>query len=101
MNFIRVEKSRIKVLAAVSAASIALVSSAFGQSNVSAGQVVISSSGSTALKNWIVAKTTTFTDVQPGGTLSIDGTTYPTAGDGGASYWNNGVSYQLAPKANT
>ncbi len=101
MNFIRVEKNRIKVLAAASAASIALVSSAFGQSNVSAGQVVISSSGSTALKNWIVAKTTTFTDVQPGGTLSINGTTYPTAADGGASYWNNGVSYQLAPKANT
>src|SRR5450432_2819251 len=105
MESIRVNSRRLKCLAAASAASLALVSSAFGQSNVGAGQVVISAAGSTALKNWIVAKTTTFTDIQPGTTLSINGVTYPPASDGGVNYWSSnggpGISYQLAPKNNT
>jgi hypothetical protein len=105
MNSIRAIRSRVNILAAASAASLALVSSAYAQSNVGVGQVVISSSGSTALKNWFVAKTTTFTDVQPGTTLSINGTTYPPASDGGVNYWGSnggpGISYQLAPKNNT
>jgi hypothetical protein len=105
MNSICVNKNRIGIIAAASAASLALVASAFGQSNVGAGQVVISSAGSTALKNWIVAKTTTFTDVQPGTAISINGTTYPTTADGGTNYWISnggpGISYQLAPKNNT
>jgi len=105
MNSNRAFRSRVNILAAVSAASLAMVSSAFGQSNVAAGQIVISAAGSTALKNWIVAKTNTFTDIQPGTTLSIDGNTYPPAGDGGVNYWmangGPGVSYQLAPKNNT
>jgi hypothetical protein len=86
------------MMAAAAVAGLGVVSSALAQSNVGSNQVVISIAGSTALKNWLVAKTTTFTDVQPGGTLSIDGTTYP---PGGTSYWNNGVGYQLAPSNNT
>jgi hypothetical protein len=63
-------------------------------------EVTISTSGSTALKNWFVKKTTTFTDLQPGTSINIGGTTYPTAGtseweqNGGPAY-----SYQLAPKS--
>ncbi|MDP9175236.1 MAG: hypothetical protein M3O30_15415 [Planctomycetota bacterium] len=105
MSHIRGKGNRLKLMAAASAASVALVSSAFGQSNVGAGQIVISAAGSTALKNWIVAKTTTFTQIQPGTALSINGVTYPTIADGGTNYWTvnggPGVSYQLAPKNNT
>jgi len=103
----RIVKSRTMLVAAASAASLALVSGAFAQSDVGAGQIVISAAGSTALKNWIVAKTNTFTDIQPGTTLTVDGTTYPLASDPessgtSASYWTNGgISYQLAPKNNT
>ena len=104
MNTYRIDKNRSKVLAAASIASLALVSRAFAQSDVTADQVVISSAGSTALKNWIV-KTPSFTDVQPDTILSIGGTTYPPATDplgGGLSYWTNGgQSYQIAPKNNT
>lgn len=77
-----------------------------------APQIGISIAGSTALKNWLVAKSTTFTDIDPfdtrlpgSGTLSIDGNSYPLASDGGINYWSNnggnGLSYQLAPKQNT
>ena len=76
MNSFNRDKNRSKILAAAAIASVALVSSAFAQSDVTSGQVVISSAGSTALKNWIV-KTPSFTDVQPDTTLSIGGTTYP------------------------
>jgi hypothetical protein len=104
MSIIRGEQKRFKLMAASSAASLALVSGAFAQSNVGAGQVVISTAGSTALKNWFVAKTSTFTEIQPGSTLAIDGVTYPAAADGGSGYWSQnggtGVSYQLAPKGN-
>ncbi len=105
MSSIHIDKKRLALIsAAASAASLALVTNAFAQSDVAAGQVVISAAGSTALKNWIVAKTTTFTDVQPGTTLSINGTSYPLASDpsgGGDAFWTNGgVSYQLAPKNN-
>src|ERR1700722_10756451 len=105
MNSIRSNKRHVEIWAAASAASLALISSALGQSNVGANQVVVSVAGSTALKNWFVAKTTTFTEVQPGTTLSINGTTYPTTADGGVNYWSadggTGISYQLAPKNNT
>jgi hypothetical protein len=84
-------------LAAASAASAVFIAQASAQNNPS-NEVVISTAGSTALKNWFVAKTTTFTDVQPGTTITIGGTTYPPSSDGGASYWNTGSSYQLAPK---
>ena len=68
---------------------------------VGSGQISISSAGSTALKNWFVAKTTTFTDIQPGTSITIDGQTYPTSSDGGTAYWaGGGVSYQLVPKTN-
>jgi hypothetical protein len=60
----------------------------------------ISFSGSTALKNWFVAKTTTFTDVQPGTQISINGVEYPPS----LSQWStnsgadgNALAYQLAP----
>jgi hypothetical protein len=67
-----------------------------------AQQVTISTSGSTALKNWFVKKSTTFTDIQPGTTINIGGTTYPT--DGTSEWEQNGgpaYAYQLAPKANS
>ena len=64
------------------------------------GEVTISTSGSTALKNWLVANTTTFTDVQPGTQVSIGGKAYPPgvgqwAVDGGSA-----LVYQLAPGSN-
>jgi hypothetical protein len=97
----QLEKRRVVLLAAASAASMAFAASAFGQSNVGANQIVISTAGSTALKNWFVKKTTTFTDVTPGTTITIDGQTYPPASDGGLGYWGSGSSYQLAPANNT
>ena len=108
MQSIRKDKRHFKITAAVSAASLALVSSAMGQT-------VVSVSGSTALKNWLVKSTTTFTDVQPyesgvpsdPGYITIDGATYPstttyTLGpSGGSTYWagngGSGTSFQLAP----
>ena len=100
-----VNRSNMLALAAIAGlgtVSFGTATTALAQSDVGAGQVVISAAGSTALKNWIVAKTTTFTDVQPNTVLSIDGNTYPPAVDGGASYWTTGgLSYQLAPKNNT
>jgi PEP-CTERM motif len=111
MSAIRVKNTRVKIFTA--AVATVAAHSAFGQSNVQPGQIVISAAGSTALKNWIVAKTTTFTEIQPynpsvpgSGTLSINGVSYPPASDGGTSYWFNypnggtGQLYQLAPKTN-
>ncbi|MGD0390269.1 MAG: hypothetical protein ABSC42_15090, partial [Tepidisphaeraceae bacterium] len=115
MQSISKDKRQVKIMAAVSAASLALVSSAMGQTTVSIA-------GSTALKNWLVKSTTSFTEIQPyepalvnpgvnpaldTGYLTIAGTTYPstsygTSADGGSEYWANnggsGQSYQLAPK---
>jgi hypothetical protein len=108
------------MLAAASAASLAIVSGAFA--GTTGTDVTVSVAGSTALKNWLVANTTTFTDIQPyvanptsgqpaldtgvvniGGNTYPNTTTYPLTADGGSSYWNNnggvGQSYQLAPKS--
>jgi hypothetical protein len=102
-----------KAIALAAAAGLAAASHAKGQ-NLGAGQISISTSGSTALKNWFVtaAGGNTFTEVSPyasgnpgSGQLTINGTTYPPSG---LTYWatypgstNNGVSYQLAPTNNT
>jgi len=119
-----VSTRRMRILAAASAASLALVSSALA--GTTGTDVTISASGSTALKNWLVANTQTFTEVQPvvtdptnannpvlaPGTLSIGGNTYPNLGaypltaNGGSSYWASnsqaigatGKTYQLAPQ---
>jgi len=114
----------MKILTAASAASLALVSGALA--GTTASEITVSSAGSTALKNWIVANTQTVTEAQPvvtdptnannpvlaNGQLTIGGTTYPnpvlypTTANGGSSYWASnsqavgatGQSYQLAPK---
>jgi hypothetical protein len=111
MRSIRVSERRLKCLAVAAAAGLAALSQAKGQT-LGAGQVSISTSGSTALKNWFVAAAggNTFTEVQPyvagtsTGLLSINSHSYPTAGDGGANYWigngGTGASYQLAPSTN-
>jgi hypothetical protein len=78
-----------------------------------AGQISISTAGSTALKNWFVASTgkDTFTDITPytasapgSGSITLNGVTYPPASDGGLNYWagngGSGTSYQLAPSTN-
>ena len=76
-----------------------------------AQSVTISTAGSTALKNWFVKSTNTFTDIQPGTTININGVQYPssvanasTGATGlGVNEWkqNGGAaySYQLAIKA--
>src|ERR1700722_2066987 len=81
---------------AIAAAVMAVVAPALA--GTTGTEVTISAAGSTALKNWLVKSSTTFTDIQPGTTLSIGGTTYPTDGtsewsiDGGSAFL-----YQLAP----
>jgi PEP-CTERM motif len=59
------------------------------------GEVTVSMAGSTALKNWLVKSSNTFTDVQPGSQLNIGGTEYPTS----TNEWSVADAYQLAPKA--
>ena len=96
-------------------AALAWTSAAFAQNlgtnAEGVNQIAVSVSGSTALKNWLVGKSTTFTDINPSdprlagsGSLSINGVTYPLAApnaDDGANYWaDGGNSYQLAPKSN-
>lgn len=89
------------VVAAALAAAVQMAAPAFG--GQTAGFTTISFAGSTALKNWFVKNTTTFTDVQPDTTLSIDGQQYPPASAGGVNDWSdNGGSallYQLAPSS--
>ncbi len=82
------------------AAVLAVVPQVFqpARAGATGSEVTISTGGSTALKNWLVKNTNTFTDIQPGTSLSINGTSYPTDGtsewevDGGSAY-----AYQLAP----
>jgi hypothetical protein len=103
---------RAKYLALASATALASVSSAMAQT-LGAGQISISTAGSTALKNWFVAASgkSTFTDITPytasapgSGSLTVDGVTYPPVSDGGLNYWagngGSGTSYQLAPSTN-
>ncbi len=112
MSFNRLRNRQIKCLALAAAAGLGGVSKAMAQGAPPTGQISISTAGSTALKNWFVAKTTTFTDVTPAtagdpgtGSITLNGTTYPPASDGGLNYWSSnggsGVSYQFAPKNNT
>ena len=99
-------KSR-RILGLAAFAAVVQISPAFA--GTTGSEVTISTAGSTALKNWFVKNSTTFTDIQPGNTLSIGGTQYPsanTSGGGtglGAGKWNiNGgtaFAYQLAPKS--
>jgi hypothetical protein len=69
-----------------------------------AGEETVSFAGSTALRNWFVVKSTTFTDVNPGQTLSVNGVTYPASPtnwapvDGGTG---SNLVYQLAPSNDT
>ena len=82
--------------AAIAAAAQAVTALA----GTTGSEVTVSLAGSTALKNWLVKSSTTFTDIQPGTTLSIGGTTYPT--DGTGEWELNGGSafgYQLAPSS--
>ncbi len=93
---------RVITTAALAAAAQAALPARAGQNTFSTGtEVTISTSGSTALKNWFVKNTNTFTDVTPGTQLIIGGTTYPS----NLSTWNsNGGSafaYQLAPAASS
>src|ERR1019366_1149184 len=83
--------------AAIAAAASAAMP-AFG--GTTGSEITISTSGSTALKNWFVAKTNSFTDVQPGTQVTIGGVQYPAS----LSQWStnggddgNALSYQLAP----
>jgi hypothetical protein len=110
MKSYRAKNHRAKYLALAATAGLAYGSGAMAQT-LGAGQISISTAGSTALKNWFVANTQTFTDVTPfttgvagTGTINIDGQTYPPVSDGGTSYWagngGSGGSYQLAPKTN-
>ena len=86
---------------AAAAAAIAAAVGAAGPSiaGTTAGEVTISVAGSTALKNWLVKNTTTFTDVQPGGQLSINGTLYPSTTNEWADNGGSAFLYQLAPKS--
>ena len=88
-----------RVLTTAAVATITqLGASAFAGST--AGEVTISTSGSTALKNWFT--TGSFTEIEPGTTLSIGGVSYPTSGvSDWAANGGNAVLYQLAPKNNT
>jgi hypothetical protein len=80
-----------RALATATLATLAPISSAaFGGTN--SGQVTISTSGSTALKNWFTGGT--FTDVEPNTQISIGGAQYPAS----LSEWNNASLYQLSPK---
>ena len=86
-------------LSAALAIAAAAVIAAPARAGTTGSLETVSISGSTALKNWLVSKTTTFTDVQPGSTLTVNGVTYPP----NTSYWQqNGGSlqaYQLAPSS--
>src|SRR3984957_20113433 len=99
MSIITSKVSRKRLVAmAVIAAAVGAARPVLGGTTGSAE--TISFSGSTALKNWFVAKTNTFTDVQPGTQITIGGVAYPPS----LTQWstNNGadgnaLAYQLAP----
>ena len=115
----RKKMRRMNYLALAVPAALAWTSGAFGQAlgttAEGANQISISIAGSTALKNWLVAKSNTFTEIDPydtrlasSGQLSVNGVSYPLAApnnDNGLNYWSNnggnGLSYQLAPNNNT
>ncbi len=112
MRSSRKKNHRVKYLALASAAALASASGAMAQT-LGAGQISISTAGSTALKNWFVASSGkgTFTDITPysasapgSGSITLDGVTYPSASDGGLNYWagngGSGTSYQVAPSTN-
>jgi hypothetical protein len=96
-------------MAALAAAGQLYPAIAYAQS------VTISTAGSTALKNWFVKNTNTFTEIQPGTTININGVQYPSAVANsstgatglGVNEWNTSTvpghgdafAYQLAPKS--
>ncbi len=91
-------------LALAAAAAAAVSALTFGAAAAVAGTTpgmeTISTSGSTALRNWFVVNTTTFTDVQPGTQLTINGTTYPSSPNAFYPGNPNGIfADQLAPKS--
>src|SRR5580693_4495986 len=81
--------------AAIAAAAQAITALA----GTTGSEVTVSLAGSTALKNWLVKSSTTFTDIQPGTTLSIGGTTYPTDGTSEWQPTGSAFGYQLAPSS--
>ena len=90
------------IASAALAAAVQLARPALGGTN--SGEVTISTSGSTALKNWFVKNANTFTDVTPGTQISIGGVEYPPSlsqwsTNGGAD--GNALAYQLAPNSGT
>jgi ABC-type phosphate transport system substrate-binding protein len=98
-EFSRCGRSRAVLLAA--AAAVALpVSRAVAGTTGSA--TTISTAGSTALKNWFVKNTTTFTDVTPGTQVDIGGVEYPSSlNEWAPQYGGTGtaLAFQLAPKS--
>jgi hypothetical protein len=91
-----------KLLVAAAAAALAQ----FGSASQSRAQAVVSTAGSTALRNWFVVNGTTFTDVQPNTQITLNGTglgqnvfpqnitDWAANGSGG-----NTLVYQLAPSS--
>jgi hypothetical protein len=98
----RVHLQHRKVLVAAAAAVLAQV----GVSSWAGAQETISTAGSTALRNWFVVNTTTFTEVQPNTQITLNGTglgqsVFPLNGTDWAANGNGGSTlvYQLAPSS--
>ena len=89
------------VLTAAAAATVAALTAPAAFAGQSPPEVTISTSGSTALKNWFVSKTTTFTDVQPGTQVMIGGQAYPPNVNQFATNGGDALVYQLAPSTFT
>jgi hypothetical protein len=95
-NHHRSVRQRNTAVGALAAAAMAAVAAIPARAGSTTGQFTLSTSGSTALKNWF-AKTDTFTDVEPGHQLNIAGVNYPSDAAIAASYWSSNSKFQVAP----
>src|SRR3982751_6108903 len=83
----------LALTAAVAAVCAAATPRLFAGTTGSA--VTISTSGSTALKNWFVANTNTFTVIQPDTQVTIGGSTYPPNMNQWSDNGGDALLYQL------
>ena len=94
----RTARATAAVASAALAAAAALAAPALA--GTTPGEETISTSGSTALKNWFVAKTNTFTEIQPGTSLTLS--VGNGNGNGTTTFNATGYQlYQLAPTSTT
>ncbi len=104
MSTLRNTRVPVRPARAVTAAALAAAAALTGAARpatagTTAPEETVSTSGSTALKNWLVANTQTFTEVQPGTTETVNGVQYPLNAFASAGNPNGILADQLAPKS--